>query len=167
MNNDHLTDERIQEILDAQAPGDAPFLPWHAKTCRRCRERFQEFQRLYAGLAADPGFALPPGFADSVLARIPASRISPFRDPVICIGATGTMALLVLALFVDWKPLAAGSTWIWASLGQAFGPLAEKFHGLFSGLGAAAKPFLSGIFGLLGASLVERLLRRRPLPHGR
>jgi hypothetical protein len=160
MNDKHLTDEHIQDILDAQAPGDAPFLPWHARTCRHCRERFQEYQRLYAGLAVDPGFALPSGFADSVLARIPAPRVFLFRDPTIWIGGAGILGLLVLALFVDWKPLAAGSAWIW----DAFGPLAEKFHGLFSGLGTTARPFLFGICGLLGAWLVERFLRRLPQP---
>ena len=165
MNDEHLTDEGIQEILDAQVPGDAIFLPWHAKTCRRCRERFREYQRLYGGLAVDPGFALPPGFVDSVLAKIPAPRASLFRDPVIGIGGAGSAALLLLALLIGWQPLAAGAVWTWDALHHVFAPLAARFLGLFSGLGTAARPLFPGICGLLGAILVERLLRRR-LRHG-
>ncbi len=167
MNNEHLTDDRIQEILDAQAPGAAPFLPWHLKTCRPCRERFQEYQRLYSGLAADPGYSLPPGFADSVLAEIPSARASLFKDPVAWIGAAGALALLVaLALVVDWRPLAAGSASIWAAAGRAFRPLAGEFEGIASGLGESVRPFFAGGLGLLGAALVEHLLRRRQLRHG-
>lgn len=165
MNKEHLTDDRIQEILDAQAPGAAPFLPWHLKTCRRCRERFEEYRRLYTGLAADPGFSLPPGFADSVLAEIPAARASLFMDPAAWIGGAGALALLVLALFVDWRPLADGSARIWVAGGQAFRPVAEGFHGIASGLGGPARPFLAGGLGLLGAALVERVLRRQHMRH--
>jgi len=166
MSDEHVTDERIQEILDAQAPGDAIFLPWHAKTCRPCRERFREYQRLYAGLAVDPGYVLPPGFADSVLAKIPAPRASLFRDPVIWISGTGAAALLLLALVIGWRPLAAGAVWTWDSLHQVFAPLTARFLGLFSGLGTAARPLFPGISGLLGAILVERFLRRRLTRHG-
>jgi len=167
MNQEHLTDDRIQEILDAQAPGAAPFLPWHLKTCRPCWERFQQYQRLYTGLAADPGHSLPPGFADHVLAGIPTARASLLKDPVAWIGAAGALALLVaLALFVDWRPLAAGSASIGAAVGRAFRPLAAGFKGIASGLGGSVRPFLAGGLGLLGAALVERLLRRQTMSHG-
>jgi hypothetical protein len=165
MSDDHLTDERIQEILDAQAPGDAIFLPWHAKTCRPCQERFREYQRLYAGLAVDPEFALPPGFVDSVLARIPAPRPALFRDPVIWIGGTGAAVLLLLALVIGWRPLAAGASWTWDALHGVFAPLTSRFLGIFSGLAAGARPLLPGICGLFGAILVERFLRRRLMRH--
>jgi hypothetical protein len=166
MSEEHLTDERVQEILDAQAPGDVLFLPWHAKTCRPCRERFREYQRLYSRLAVDPGFALPPGFADSVLARIPDPRVSLFRDPAICIGGAGVAALLLLALFIAWQPLAAGAVWTWNASQQLFAPLTTRLLGHFSGLAAAARPLLPGICGLLAAMLVERFLRRRLMRHG-
>ena len=64
MNNGHLTDDQIQEILDARVLHSGPILPLHLGTCARCRERLESFRRLYAGLAADPGFVLPPSFAD-------------------------------------------------------------------------------------------------------
>ena len=167
MNKEHLTDDRIQEILDAQAPGAAPFLPWHLKTCRSCRVRFQEYQRLYSGLTADPGYSLPPGFADSVLAEVPAARATLFKDSVAWIGAAGVLALLVvLTLFVDWRPLVAGLASIGSAVGQAFRPLAGEFRGIASGLGATIRPFFAGGLGLLGAALVEYLLRRQHMRHG-
>jgi hypothetical protein len=166
MNNEHLTDDHIQEILDAQAPGAAPFLPWHLKTCRRCRERFAAYRNLYSGLAMDPGYSLRPGFADSVLAEVPAAHAALLKDPIVWIGGTGALALLVvLAFFVDWRPLAAGSASVWAAVGQAFRPLAGDFRMIVSGLGASARPFLAGGLGLLGAALVERLLRRQHMRH--
>jgi len=166
MDNGHLTDEQIQEILDAQAPAKGPFLPWHLKACRRCRDRYLSFQRLYEGLAAAPGFTLPPDFADSVLDRIPDPRPEFFKSPVFRIGlACGGGALLLTGVlfFVNLKPLAEGSLHIYNSLFLVFQPLAAQFHELISWFSGSAKLFVYGGLGLLGASLVDQLLRRQQL----
>ena len=74
MNNGHLRDDQIQEILDKMVLEPDRPLPAHVHACATCREKFEQYRRLYAGLAADPGFILPPSFADTLLQRIPALR---------------------------------------------------------------------------------------------
>jgi hypothetical protein len=168
MDNEHMSDERIQEILDARALSQAVFLPWHLKTCRRCQERYRHFQRLYENLAVDPGFTLPPGFADSVLERIPAHRPALFQNRLVPVAlACGAGALMVagLALFVDLKPLASGSLRIADSLLSAFRPLARPFREFFSWLSGSAKLFVYAGLGLLAASLVDQFLRRQLQHH--
>lgn len=168
MSHEHLTDDQIQEILDARLPEPGPFLPWHLRDCPGCRERFEAFQRLYAGLAADPGFALPPGFADAVLEKIPAARLTFFRAKVTPLHlslAAGTLGVLALAIWLDWRPLLSG----WASLAhlldRSFQLLAPPLRGLLSLLGGSARPFVIGGLGLLSASLLERVLRRQSMRH--
>jgi hypothetical protein len=162
MDNGHLTDEQIQEILDAQAPAQGTFLPWHLKACRRCRDRYLSFQRLYEGLASAPGFTLPPDFADSVLDRIPPPRAEFFKSPVFRIGLAcggGALILIGVLIFVNLKPLAEGSLRMFL----VFRPLAAQFGELISRFSDSAKLFVYGGLGLLGASLVDQLLRRQPL----
>jgi hypothetical protein len=166
MDNGHLTDEQIQEILDAQAFAHAAFPPWHVKTCRSCAERYRGFQRLYEGLNLDPGFALPADFADSVLDRIPAPRPAFFKSPLFPVAlacGAGALTLSVLLILVDMKPLAAGSLRIFNSLLLAFRPLAAPLRELSAWLGGGAKLFLYGGLGLLGASMFDHFLRRQLL----
>lgn len=170
MDNGHLTDEQIQEILDAQALAGAAFPPWHLKTCASCQERFHAFQRLYEGLALDPGFALPPDFAESVLERIPIRRPAFFKSPILPVAlACGAGALLLAGLwvFVDMKPLANGSLRTLNSLRLVFRPLAGHFSDLLSWFSGSARLFIYGGLALLSASLVDRILRRQPLQRHR
>jgi hypothetical protein len=163
MSNEHLTDEQLQEILDARVLRSAPVLPLHLGHCAACRERLERFRRLYSGLAADPGFSLPAAFTDSVLDRISASRSPLFRKPsvpIIAACAAGALALVGLAIFVDLGPLASGAVRIVDALGRAMQPLAAQFRLFIAWLGGNARPFVYGGLGLLGASLVERLLRQ-------
>ena len=166
MSNEHLSDEQIQEILDTQAFGDAPFLPWHLKICRHCQDRYRSFQRLYEGLAVDPGFILPPHFADSVLERIPVPRPAFYKSrlfPIALACGVGALILSGLLIFVNLKPLADGSLRIVDSLLLAFRPLVGPFRELFSWFSGSAKLFVYGGLGLLGASLLDHFLRRQLL----
>jgi len=166
MDNGHLTDEQIQEILDAQAPAKGPFLHWHLKACRECQDRYRSFQRLYESLAVDPGFTLSPAFADSVLDKIPAPRPAFFQSPlfrILLASGAGALMLTGLLLFVNLKPLAEGSLRICDSLLLVFRPLAAQFRELISWFSGSAKLFIYGGLGLLGASLVDHILRRQLL----
>jgi hypothetical protein len=168
MNNEHLPDEQLQEILDTRVLRSAPVLPLHLGNCAACQERLERFRRLYTGLAFDPGFTLPDGFADSVLDRIPVSHLSLFRNPIvpiILVCAAGTLTLLGLTIFVDMSPLTSGTIHIFNTLGKNIRLLAGQFNGFFSWLGGNAKPFIYGGLGLLGASLVDRLLRHQFMNH--
>ena len=170
MDNGHLTDERIQEILDAQMLHSGPILPLHLGTCARCRERLESFRRLYAGLAGDPGFVLPPSFADAVLAKIPDSQAPIWQRPVvkrILIAGAGAAMVTGLLVFVDMRLLANGGLQVLAALKATFLPLGGQMQQLLLWLGGSAKPFLLGGLGLFGASLADHFLRRQLLNHPR
>lgn len=166
MDNEHLTDDQIQEILDARVLHSGPILPLHLGTCGRCRERLESFRRLYAGLDGDPGFVLPAAFADDVLAKITATPPLLWQRPVVkmALAASAGAAMVAgLLIFVDMRPLANGALQVLAALKRALLPLASQGRQLLAWLGGNAKPFLIGGLGLLGASLADHFLRRQLL----
>lgn len=168
MNNQHLSDEQLQEILDAHMLQSGPILPLHLGTCASCQKRLDSFRHLYAGLSADPGFALPANFADSVLDKIPAFRPPYWERPAAKIAAALGAAAVILAgllIFVNMRPLADGSLQVFATLKAAFLPIGEQMMQVFSWMGGNAKPFLIGGLGLFAASLLDRLLRHQFLRH--
>lgn len=166
MENGHLTDERIQEILDAEILHSGLILPLHLGTCPRCRERLESFRRLYAGLEADPGFVFPPSFTDAVLAKIPAPPPLLWQRPAVKIAlaaSAGAAMLAGLLIFFDMRPLANGGLQVLAALKAAFLPLGGQMKQLLLWLGGSAKPFLLGGLGLFMASIIERLLQQQKL----
>jgi hypothetical protein len=166
MDNGHLTDDQIQEILDARVLHSGPVVPLHLGTCARCRGRLESFRRLYAGLDADPGFVLPAAFADDVLAKIPAPPPLLWQRPAVKIAlasSAGAALLAGLLIFVDMRPLANGALQVLAALKRSLLPLAGQGRQLLAWLGGNARPFLVGGLGLLGASLADHLLRRQLL----
>jgi hypothetical protein len=169
MKTIHFSDEQLQEILDDQTFQSEPVPPLHLKTCPDCRERYESFRRLYAGLAVDPGFSLPPGFADAVLERIPAPRQVFWRQPAAKIALAAGASALGLAglfIFVDMRPLAGGWLRIFSALDGSLRTLSEQFRPLFAWLGGNAKLFALGGIGLFGASIVDHLLRRQLMHRG-
>ncbi len=170
MNNGHLRDDHIQEILDDMMLGPARPLPAHLNACAACREKFEQYSRLYARLAADPGFMLPPTFADAVLQRIPVPRPLLWARPTVWIPLTPvvfTLAIAGLSVFVDLKPLSGQITRLATELATAFQPLAGQFQHLLAKLNGNAHLFMLGGLGLLGAALFDRLLQRQALHRSR
>jgi hypothetical protein len=168
MNNKHLTDDQIQEILDARMFQSGPILPMHLGTCASCQKRLESFRQLYAGLGTDPGFALPPAFADSVLDKLAASRSLFWKRPAVKIILTISAcaaAMTGLIIFVNMRPLANGALQVFATLKMSFLPLGGQIKQFFSWMGGNAKPFLYGGFGLLSAYIVERILLRQNMRH--
>jgi hypothetical protein len=164
MTSEHLPDDRIQEILDDMALQPGRPLPAHVRACPSCRERLEQYRRLYAGLAADPGFALPPAFADNLLKKIPALRPVFWRRPAMLIFLAVSVSALVLtglAVFVPMKPLAADTARIFNSFAAAFRPLPAQFRQLLSGLNSSVGLFLLGGLGLLGAAVFDHILQRQ------
>jgi len=169
MKNGHLSDDQIQELLDARTGRSATILPIHLGVCANCRERLENFRQLYAGLAADPGFMLPETFADSVLNKLPASRPPFWMRPALCIALAVSIFILVLTglfIFVDMKPLADGSIRIAGSSAAAFRPLLAQFRQLLAGSNGYSGWFMLGGLGLLSAALIDRLLQRHTLHRG-
>ncbi len=170
MKNEHLTDEQLQEILDARVLRSVPVLPLHLGNCAACQERLERFRRLYSGLAVDPGFALPDGFADSVLAKIPVPPLFFWKQPttkIVLVIMAGAVTLTGLLIFVNMQSMVYGALQVFASFKTAFLSLSDQLQQVFAWLGGNAKPFIYGGFGLLGASLVDRLLRHRFMNHSR
>lgn len=169
MNRDHLTDDQLQEILDARMLHAGSVLPLHLGACAACRRRLESFERLYAGLEADPGFALSPAFADSVLDRLPGQRPLVWQRPAVRAALTAAAAAVLLSallLFVDMKPLAGGAGRVYGSFKAAFLAMESQMKQLLAWLGASAKPMLLGGLGLVIASVIERLLQQQKLRQG-
>ncbi|MEI6613864.1 MAG: hypothetical protein WCL37_03125 [Chrysiogenales bacterium] len=170
MNNNHFSDEQIQEILDNMAFGADQSLAPHLNICASCRERFEQYQQLYAGLAVDPGFTLPPTFADSVFTRIPATRPDFWTRPAVRISLAVSACALVLAgliIFVNMKPLADHATRIANSLATAFRPLSAQFQQMLAKLNGYAGLFMLGGLGLLSAAFFDHILQRQILRRSR
>jgi len=168
MKNGHLTDEQLQEILDTGILHSGPILSMHLGTCASCQKRLEAFQQLYAALATDPGFALAPTFADSVLDRIPTFRPLFWQRPAAKIALAITASAITLAgllIFVNMRPLANGALQVFEIFKTAFFPLAAQMKQLFLWMGGNAKPFLYGGFGLFSAFIVERILLRQNVRH--
>jgi hypothetical protein len=170
MTNAHLSDDRIQEILDelASRPG-RPF-PAHVLACPFCRERVDQYQRLYAGLAADPGFALPPAFADALLNGIPPRQPAVWHRPaarIALVAGASTLVLAGLSLFVDLKPLAAAAARIGNSFAAAFRLLSAPIQQLQAGLHSSFGLLILGGLGLLVAAVFDQILQHQVLRRSR
>jgi len=169
MTNKHLNDEQIQESLDSMVFGPEQSLALHLETCAPCRERLEQYRQLYAGLAADPGFALPPTFADSIIKKLPVSRPVFWARPKIRIFLAISACALVLAgilIFVDMKPLTDAPIGIFKALILAFRPLAAQFQQLLGKAGNNARLFILCGLGLLSAAFFDHILQRQTLRRG-
>jgi hypothetical protein len=124
-------DDEIQRALDQGA----------ARTAADADEAV--YQVVFAALREDEGFALPPGFADAMAARLMPARVraSPFERYVL--------PVLMLAACVLAVPTVVGA--LWTALTGVAGPVAEN-----SGLHAVAA--VAVVLALLAAA--DRLARR-------
>jgi len=163
MNKGHINDEQIQDILDTMARGAVQPLPPHLNACASCREIFEQYRALYAGLAADPGFSLPPAFADSLLQRMPASRPAFWTRPRVWMPlAAGAVTLVVAGvfMFIDVKPLGGQFVRMATAAAESFRPLPVQFQQLFAKINGYAGLFILGGLGLLSAAVFDRILQR-------
>jgi hypothetical protein len=170
MTTGHLNDGQIQEILDNMVLQAGRSLPRHFETCASCRERLEQYRQLYTGLAADPGFVLPPAFADSLLKKIPGPRPVFWARPAIRVSlAIGAFALVLggLFVFVNMKPLTDDVIRIFTTMAAAFRPLPAQFQQLLAKLNGNARLFVLGGLGLLGAAFFDHILKRQILRHSR
>jgi hypothetical protein len=168
MNHEHLTDDQLQEILDARMLHAGSILPMHLGACAGCQKRLESFARLYDGLAADPVFVLPPAFADSVLDRLAGRRPLVWQRPAVRIALMVAAAAVILSavlLFVDMSPLLRGFARISGSFAAAFLAMDIQVKQLLAWLGVSAKPMLLGGLGLVSALVLDRVLFRQLVRH--
>lgn len=69
----HLTDAEIQSFLDGETV-NREAIAAHLNNCPECRAELSLYRKLYHQLAADDGFLLSAGFADTVLQKVAAPR---------------------------------------------------------------------------------------------
>jgi hypothetical protein len=170
MTNGHLNDGQIQEILDNMMFNPGQPLYQHLNICASCRLRFEQYRQLYSGLAVDPGFALPPTFADSILKKLPASRLGFWTRPAVRILlAFGACALVLsgLFIFVNMKPLADDFAHFFNTMAVAFKPLPTQFQQLLAKLNNNARLFALGGLGLLSAAFFDYILQQKTLHRSR
>ena len=170
MTNGHLNDGQIQEILDNMAFEPGQSLTQHLMICASCRERFEQYRQLYAGLSADPGFALPPTFADSILKKLPVSNQVFWTRPAVRVSlAISAFALVLAGMFnlVDMKPLTDDVIRIFNNMVAAFQPLPAQFQQLLAKLNGNASLFMLGGLGLLSAALFDHILKHYTLRRSR
>jgi len=72
----HLTDEQLNDLLDARHPTPVT-LTRHLDTCDKCRARLEELRTAIAMLASLPEVRPPHDLTNSILARLPQKQKSP------------------------------------------------------------------------------------------
>lgn len=166
MNEKHFSDDQIQEVLEHMALSPGLPLPAHLNACPCCRKRFEQYQQLFAGLAADPGFDLPPAFADAVLQRLPNTSPVFWARPAVWLAlAVGALTLVLAAVFtfIDMTPLTGQLTRLAANLAGVFDLLPAQFRSLLARLNGYAHVFFLGGLSLLGAAFFDRILHHQTL----
>ena len=105
----HLTDEEIQDCLDGNlSPENAILVQEHLEACSFCQEALRRYQALYSSLGDDKGFELSPGFARSVVKKLPAEAEteSHFNYLNILLTILGIIVTVGVTLtYVDFRPL--------------------------------------------------------------
>jgi hypothetical protein len=170
MTTGHLNDGQIQEILDSMVFEPGQSLAPHLETCASCRERFEQYRRLYAGLAADPGFALPQAFADSTIKKLPVAGPIFWARPAVRVFLAVSACALVLGglfIFVDMKPLADEVIRFFNTMAAAFQPLPTQFQQLLAKLNVNVRLFVLGGLALLCAALFDHILQRQTIRRSR
>jgi len=97
VNYSHLTDEILQNILDGNVPkSDPTYL--HLENCPHCQKTMEQYKTMCALLSEEVEDNLSPGFADSVMARLP--EILPQRQKQPARQLTGIFAFAGLAMII-------------------------------------------------------------------
>ena len=177
MKNSHLTDDDLQALLDGSIP-KAVGTQEHLSNCPDCRRAFQEYQVLYAALAFDPTPALSGGFAERVLAELPAEKgLAAERRPRLdAIGdwAIPAMALVVIAavtLYIVDLPILLKALAGWANPSHIGDNSAVSAIGkFFAALGIRPPVFLMGTAAVIAVLGLDRIIHhwrdhRRPVSY--
>jgi anti-sigma factor RsiW len=70
----HLSDERLQALLDGDIPaGEARAAHAHVQGCPGCRSRLETWEALFVELADLPALSPSPAFRERILASVPQS----------------------------------------------------------------------------------------------
>jgi hypothetical protein len=163
MNENHLTEEEIQEYLDGNPSTSAVDIQNHLESCERCSHAMAQYRALYGQLTAEPGYKLSKNFAQSIISKLDAAESSPFSFPlteIIIIVVGVIIALAAAVYFVDMKPLL-----------QSFAKISFPRLGLNTSLFTPVKNLLNDLNGslilipfaglaLLSVALIDRFVHK-------
>lgn len=177
MKNSHLTDDDLQALLDGSIP-EAAGMQEHLSDCPACRRTLREYRALYTALACDPTPALSGGFAERVLAELPAEQglAAERRSRRAAIGdwAIPAMALVVIAavtLYIVDLPTLLKALAGWADLSHIGDNSAVSAIGkFFAALGISPPVFLMGMAAVIAVLGLDRIIHhwrdhRRPVSY--
>jgi len=102
----HLTEEQIQAFLDGSSDQDSKSLALHLYFCPDCRRTYEEYQKLYMGLAKAEIPDLPASFAEKVMSRIDSVNPEPEKTSLwIPVFALANIAagLAAIIYFIDFS----------------------------------------------------------------
>jgi hypothetical protein len=104
----HLPDEVLQQLADAQLAGEAlAQAEGHLEGCPHCRGVLAEYREIFGGLEALPLPPPPPRFTAQVMARVDARERERSRQRRQAAAMLGGSALLALTCFL----LAGNGAW--------------------------------------------------------
>ncbi len=126
----HMADDEIQAYLEKGTSALDQVFDAHLSECRECRERVNEYRRLFTVIGEDRGFELSPGFAEAVTARIVTEQAEAARrrwTSLLLILAGAVVAFGAMAYFMDLRPL-------WDSLVGVFAPSLQRSAAALDGV---------------------------------
>jgi hypothetical protein len=169
MNTDHISEDRIMEILDRTASmtnGETN----HLHHCPLCKGIYLEYQGLYPQLEQANPIELPQDFSQRILDLLPPMPEARVKTSarLLWLG----LGLMTIGLLVGLQAFYG----LFTSLGGKIGPLSESisrqfsaehsFFSLFSSESIHLLLYIPLCFGFVG--LLDRLIRHRfhPLTRG-
>jgi hypothetical protein len=163
----HLSDDLIQQYLDSPLIVNQNEVESHLLVCFECREKLEQYQKLYLHLSVESEVVPDKSFNLSVLAavgRIESKKKS--RQLVQIAGALSGIMLLVLSLnyfgLISWQGLLSAvkstSANIFNPFYETVGLLVEKLNGNLELLAFAGLALL--LFQLLDHSLLKHKVNR-------
>jgi anti-sigma factor RsiW len=103
---EHADDLMMRYLDGCLSTADAQRLHTHLSQCPNCRESFDAYRQITAGLSASPLAAPPEGFVEAVMERVralPAPFRRPDGDTLLCLvwGAVSVLFGLGLLAFFN------------------------------------------------------------------
>ena len=102
----HLEFDQIQAYLDDNLPEQEEQIKAHLDSCPRCRQEVRQYQALYTALGQSELTAAAAGFADRVMANLPAEAPQGFADRLwqyLPIPLAAAVSLVAALIWVDWS----------------------------------------------------------------
>jgi hypothetical protein len=102
--NDHPLDRLSPYLDDELAVEERARVDRHLASCAGCREHLEALRRLSEAMAREPVPAPPDGFEGTVLRRLDAAAVVPFRRRfMVPASIAATVAAVGLLLVVAWR----------------------------------------------------------------